>query len=230
VRLLTIEAPGVTRARYAITGEVRHEGVEGAGYLEMWNAIPGKGSFFSRTLAADGPMKSLTGSSSWRPFRLVFDATGAPPPSSLVVNLVLPGRGTVALGSLRLVQYEDGENPLAAAGAWWSPRTAGPGLVGGISGSVIGCLGALVGALAGRGKGRVLALGLLKAMVACGVAAATFGVVALLRSQPYEVVYPLLLEGILCTVLGAVLLPRLRRRYEELELRRMRALDVASRA
>jgi hypothetical protein len=228
VKLLTIDAPGVTRSRYAIAGEVRYEGVEGTAYLEMWSAIAGQGSFFTRTLASSGPMKSLTGSAAWRPFILPFDATGAPPPRSLEVNLVLPGRGTVALGPLRLLQFAEGENPLASAGAWWGPRAAGLG--GGVTGSLIGCLGALVGLLAQRGQGRALALGLLKGMLALGVAGTALGAVALARAQPYEVVYPLLLEGVLCGVLGATLLPRLRRRYEELELRKMRALDLPSRA
>ena len=228
LRLLTIDAPGVTHSRYAIAGEVRHEGVEGTAYLEMWSAIPGQGSFFTRTLASSGPMKSLTGSAPWRPFLLTFDATGAPPPRSLEVNLVLPGRGTVSLGPVRLLRYGEGEDPLAAFGAWWGPRAAGLG--GAITGSLIGCLGALVGLLAQRGRGRALALGLLKGMLVMGAAAIALGAVALVRSQPYEVVYPLLLEGVLCGVLGAALLPRLRRRYEELELRKMRALDLPSRA
>ena len=228
VRLLTVESPGITRSRYAITGEVRHEDVEGNAYLEMWSTIPERGRFFSRTLASSGPMKSLSGSSPWRAFRLVFDASGAPPPSSLEVNLVLPGRGTVWLGPLRLEQYAEGEEPLAPAGAWWGPRAAGLG--GAVFGSLVGVLGALVGILAQQGKGRIFALGLLKAMLAFGVVATGLGVTALVRSQPFDVVYPLLLLGVLCGVLSAALLAPLRRRYEEIELRRMRALDVGSRS
>jgi hypothetical protein len=51
------------------------------------------------------------------------------------------------------------------------------------------------------------------------------GLVALALGQPYAVWYPLLLMGVLDPVLAFSLLPSARRRFEEIELRRMRALD-----
>jgi hypothetical protein len=226
--LLRLDRPGVTKARYALAGEVRYEGVEGTGYLEMWSGFGAKGRFFSRTLAPSGPSQGFSGSSPWRPFVLPFDATGAEAPlESLTVNLALPGRGTVHLGRLRLLQYDAGEDAMAGGGAWWGPRAAG--LAGGIAGSVIGCAGALIGLLASRGKGRAIVLGLAKGMLVFGAAALALAVVALLRAQPYEVVYPLVLEGILCLVLPAYLIPVLRRRYDEVELRKMEARDLSAR-
>jgi hypothetical protein len=226
-RLFELSEPGISRPRFAIVGRVRHEAVEGAGYLEMWSTFPRRGSFFSRTLATDGPMKSLSGSSPWRDFVLPFDATGAPElPEKLAVNVVLPGRGTVQLGALRLLQYPEGGDPMAAPTAWWGPRTAG--LVGAITGSLLGCIGAVIGLLASRGKGRALVMALARGMVAFGAAALVLGVVALVRSQPYEVVYPLLLEGALSVVIPAFLIPVLRRRYAEAELRRMAARDLSA--
>ena len=226
--LFKLDHPGITRSRYAIVGEVRHEAVEGTGYLEMWSTFAQKGSFFSRTLAPSGPSQGLSGSSPWRSFALSFDAAGAAaPPETLAVNLTLPGRGTVYLGPLRLVQYADDENPLAAAGAWWGPRTAGR--VGGIVGSLLGCMGAVMGVLAGRGRGRAIALGLAKGMLVCGVVSLVLGVVALVRAQPYEVFYPLLLGGVLGVVLPPFLIRTLRRRYEELELRKITAQDLSAR-
>jgi len=222
--LLTLRDPGIRRSRYAIRGRVRYEGVQQRSYLEMWSQFP-RGRFFSRTLDNRGPLGSLQGSSDWRPFVLpFFNEPGGAPPQELTVNLVLGGPGTVALGPLSLVQLADDEDPLAVQGAWWSDRAAG--LVGGITGSVIGCLGGLIGLLAGSGKGRALVVTLLKAMVGFGVAGLLAGVVALLRSQPYAVFYPLLLEGALCGILPLFLLPVVRRRYEQSELRRMRALDA----
>jgi len=226
--LVTVDNPGITKPRYALTGQIRYDGVEGQGYLEMWSIIPGKGSFFSRTLATFGPMASLEGSSGWRTVLLRFDGQGAPPPSALTVNLVLPGRGTVQLGPLRLLEYGPGDDPAAASRAWWGPETAG--LVGGIAGSVIGCLGALIGFLTQKAKGRGFALGLLKALLAMGAVSLGFGLIALLRSQPYAVVYPLLLGGVLCLGLPLFLLPTVRRRYEDLELRKMRAQDLGTHA
>jgi hypothetical protein len=224
--LLRLEAPGITRTRYALTGTIRCDGVEGKGYLEMWSDIPGKGSFFSRTLASQGPMAGLEGSSGWRPVVLPFDAAGGPPPSALTLNLVLPGRGTVHLGPLRLVQSGATEDPRAVEGAWWGPRTAG--LAGAIMGSLIGCMGALIGVLAQKGRGRGLALGFLRTLLVLAAVALGSGMVAVLRSQPYEVFYPLLLCGVLGLGLPLYLLPVVRRRYEEVELRKLSARDLGT--
>jgi hypothetical protein len=226
--LLVLESPPITRSRYALVGQVSYEGVEGQGFLEMWSAFPNGGRYFSRTLAGSGPMQGVHGSSPWREVVLpFFNEEGAPPPTTLTVNLVLPGRGTVRLGPLRLVQYPSGADPLAARGAWWSSSTAG--IIGGLAGSVLGCAGALIGVLAQKGRARGLALGTLKALMLVGALGAGLGVVAVVRSQPYAVVYPLLLVGSLCLVLPLALLPGVRRRYEDLELRRMQARDLVSR-
>jgi hypothetical protein len=228
IPLLTLQGPGITKPRYALVGQVRHEAVEGQGYLEMWSVFPGGGRYFSRTLGSSGPMRSVQGSSGWRDVVLpFFNEPGAPPPTALEVNLVLPGRGTVHLSPLRLVQYPEGGDPLADRGAWWGARAAGLG--GGVAGSVLGCAGALVGVLTQKGKARALVIGLLFAMLLAGVVSAGLGVVALLRSQPHEVVYPLLLAGTLCSILPLTLLPSVRRRYADLELRRMQSRDLSSR-
>ncbi len=228
VTVLTLERPGISATRYAIGGQVRFDGVERDGYLEMWSLFPDGSRYFSRTLATAGPMKSLKGSSGWRPFVLPFsNKESGPPPVKLEVNVVLPGRGTVYLGPLRLVQYGPTEDPLAVAGQWWSDQAGG--LLGGIAGSILGCLGGMVGWLASTGRARRLALGTVKLMSLVGVMALAAGGIALARSQPYAVYYPLLLIGAICTALPAALLRSIRRRYEEIELRRMRAMDVRSR-
>src|SRR5207253_1868656 len=41
--LVTIERPPVTDPTYAVTGQVRYQGVEGQGYLEMWTVFPDGG-------------------------------------------------------------------------------------------------------------------------------------------------------------------------------------------
>jgi hypothetical protein len=66
-------------------------------------------------------------------------------------------------------------------------------------------------------------------LIVVGAIALVLGGVALLRAQPYEVYYPLLLEGVICVTLPAWLIPGLRRRYEELELRKMAARDLSAR-
>ncbi len=227
VKILTIENPNVGAPGYEIVGQVRYEGVEAKGYLEMWNHFSHNRRFFSRTLGDRGPMKHLEGSCDWRRFVLPFqfnkDKSG--PPDKLVVNIVLPGRGTVLVGPLRLVQYANGEDPPAATGVWWSDRTGG--WLGGILGTGIGCLGGLIGLFGGRGKARRFVIGSLKVMFILGLAMLAVCAAALIKSQPYGVWYPFGLVGLLCTILSVAMLPSIRRRYEIIELRKMEAMDTA---
>jgi hypothetical protein len=225
LEVVSLESPGISRYTYALRGQLRHEKVEGQGYLEMWSYFP-EGAFFSRTLGS-GPMKGLSGTSGWREFVLPFyNKEGGPHPLKLVVNLVLPGRGTVHLGPLRLVEYAPGEDPLTARGAWWADRDAG--LIGGLAGCIIGILGALAGTLASLGRARGLVFGIMKSLLAAGVAALGLGLVAVGKGQAYAVYYPLLLGGAICAFVAALTLPGLRKRYEEIELRKMRSLDAPS--
>lgn len=107
VRLLTIEKPQIGETKYALSGEMRYENVQGSAYLEMWSVFP-EGSYFTRTLGdrGSGPMSQLAGTSAWREFTLPFDRTGtADAPTRIEVNLFLPGRGVVFVGPLRLVEF-----------------------------------------------------------------------------------------------------------------------------
>ena len=241
ILLLTIEDPPITRATYALKGHVRYQGVEGTAYLEMLSYFP-DGPYFSKTLAPEGPFGQISGSSNRRPFMLPFfmKAGDVARLQKIELNLVLPGRATVYLGPLRLVQYAPNENPLMAAaqwvhsgtgeiaiqgeGQWWSNRSAGWICV--IGGIFIGCMGALIGCLAGTGRARRFVLLLMKVLFVVGIVCLLLGVVALLQSQPYVVHYPLLLFGVLLTVLMGALLPRVRKQYEQRELRKMDAKDV----
>lgn len=108
---------------------------------------------------------------------------------------------------------------------WWSNNSAG--WVGGVGGSLLGCLGALVGVLNGMGKGRRFVIGLMKIEVVLGVVFLGAGVVAFVQHQPYAVWYPLLLGGILMTVIPAALLRGVEKAYRDRELRRMQSLDAA---
>jgi hypothetical protein len=109
--LFTIDSPPIASMNYAVSGEIKYEGVQGDGYLEMWNYFPppepgaGEVKAFSRTLDVSGPMGKLSGTSNWRSFSLPFNRAGsASPPTRLEVNLLLPGRGVVFIGPLSLVQ------------------------------------------------------------------------------------------------------------------------------
>jgi hypothetical protein len=222
--LLTVESPGIASTRWAIRGRVKYDDVAAGSYLEMWNHLP-EGAFFTRSLAPSGPMGRLEGSSDWRAFTLPFvNREGGRPPERLVLNLVLAGPGTVEIGPLELVQFQNDEDPLADPTAWWSDRAAG--MLGAIAGSMLGVLGACIGWLGSAGRAKGFVLGATRGMGALGAVALVLGLVALAGGQPYAVFYPLLLLGLIGSMLGLTLPRSLSRRYEQMELRRMRALDA----
>jgi hypothetical protein len=223
VPLFEIDKPGVKIPRYLICGEVSGEGIEGKAYLEMWSFFAGGGRYFSRTLAEVGRMGSLSGTFGFRPFNLPFTAEPGMTPEKLAVNVAFPGRGTVSLANLILVELDRDEYFLPT-GPWLTPRQIS--LFGGIGGSVLGLLGALVGILASRGQARALVLALLKGMFAFGTLALLAAVVGVWLPQPPVLLSTLLLFGVICTVLPASLLGKVRRQYEEREFRRMKALDA----
>lgn len=234
VAIAVLKNPGVTALRYAIVGKVRYEKVEAESILEMWNYFPNGGFYFSRMFGATGPMRSIEGTSDWRTFCLpFFSQEGTGSPDRLEMNLVFGGGGTVYLGPARLLQYTEGEDPLAMAsrlqappGAWWDNRTAG--LIGAVEGIILGCLGTLIGVLGGLGRARRFVMALLVLATLCGVAGLALGVVALGLGQPFAVCHPILLGGVITAVVSGGLLPVMRRRYEQVELRRMTAMDVAA--
>ena len=222
--LVTIERPAIRSARYALRGRVKYERVAAGGYLEMWNYLP-EGAFFSRTLDQSGPMGRLEGTSKWRAFVLpFFNREGGSPPDKLVFNLVLAGAGTVELGPVELVQFAAGEDPVADSTAWWSDRQAG--ILGAIGGSALGILGAVVGWLGSAGRARGFVLTTIKGIAWLGTGALLLGGAAFIGGQPYAVYYPLVLSGAIGAALGFSLSRTLSRRYEDLELRRMQALDA----
>ena len=221
ITILTIEAPRINGRRYQISGQVRYEGVEGIGYLEMWSHFAGGGQYFSRTLGETGPMMQLRGASGWRPFTLPFDAPASSTgPTRLVVNVALQGRGVVSLGPLTLGTQEGPD----AAGAWWSDRSGG--LIGAVGGSALGAVGALIGLLTSLGRARRFVTAAATSLALIGVVAFLTGIFALTQSQSYAVYYPLLLAGFLAAVIPLGILPAIHKRYEELELRAMRAQDL----
>ena len=226
VKLLEIKDPGITDLTYAIRGRIRYENVKGRSYLEMWNYFPDDSHYFSRTLGNRGLLKHLEGTSAWRPFALPFsiEKETAARPNRLVVNLVFEGSGTVYLTPPRLEQYANAEEVLGVHGAWWGERTGG--VIGGILGTVLGLLGGLIGTLGGRGRARTFVMALMAAIVFFGCVLLVAGAFALLVGQPYAVWYPMLLCGVISTLVCGSLRPVMRRRYEQRELERISKVDL----
>jgi hypothetical protein len=217
--LVVIADPLIRGDAFALAGRIRYRGVSGTGLLEMWSVFPDGDRYFSRTLADRGPQAVISGDSEWRDFELPFYLRGSSQrPVRLEVDLVLPGAGQVWIGPLELT------TPGATSSAWWSERTGG--WVGGIGGSLIGVTGAVLGVLVARGRGRRAVLATMVALIAAGAGLLVAGAVALALSQPYAVYYPLLLGGIIILAVFGSGFRRVRRAYEEAELRRMRAMDT----
>ncbi len=233
LQLLKIPKPRISKKLYAITGEVKYNGVRGDGYLEMWNFFPPlqsgmpEGQYFSRTLGVEGEMGKLSGTSDWRAFMLPFDSSGGSgSPTRLEINIFLPAQGTVFLGPVKLVEYTGSfaSMGIASSNAWWSDRAAG--MVGGIGGGVLGCLGGLLGWLAWKGQARRFVVAASWVLIGLGVALGLGAVVALSEKQPYAVWFPLVLGGVLLLGIIPFRLRNFLKHYEDLELRRMTAIDA----
>ena len=89
-------------------------------------------------------------------------------------------------------------------------------------------MGAIVGTLSGLGRGRKVAIGICWLTIGFGSVCLAAGSVAVATSQPYVVYFPLLLIGVLSTVIMSSVLPSTRKRFEDVELRRMTAMDVSA--
>lgn len=59
--VLSVDAPGIEEAAYALRGQVKYEDVDGKAYLEMWNVFENGDRFFTRTLSATGPCSGFRG-------------------------------------------------------------------------------------------------------------------------------------------------------------------------
>jgi hypothetical protein len=63
--ILNMEHPGISKPVCALTGEVSYENVKGDGYIEMLNHFPDGSRYFTRTIAASGPLAVIRGTSGW---------------------------------------------------------------------------------------------------------------------------------------------------------------------
>jgi len=227
-RAVILEAanPKMASHVYVLRGQIKYEGVEPIGFVEMWSHFGDNEAYFTRTLAPQGPMGQLGGASDWREVALPFTSVPGKLPTKLVVNVILPGKGTVFVKPFTLSSVAGGQ-PAAAQpfdNAWWSERAAG--LIGGIIGGVLGLIGAVVGTLAGIGVARRVAVGLCVSVIFAGILSLLAGAAALGMGQPWFVYYPFLLGGVIGVAVCGLNLPAIRKRYDALELRRMAAMDA----
>ncbi len=230
VRIATFESSLPKSHLFAVRGMVRYEDVASGAvpaFLESWQYFSGGGQYFSRTRGASGVSGNLSGTSDWREFSLPFQGNEeSGPPLKIEVNLVLPSSGRVWIGPLELVSYSSGEmaDAFSVRGAWWNDTEAG--WYGGMAGGLIGIIGAIIGTLCSLGRGRSFAVGLGWFVLFAGVVSLAGGAVAVSTGQPYGVYYPLLLIGVIATLVMGLNMRTIGKRFAEAELRRMEALDV----
>lgn len=109
---------------------------------------------------------------------------------------------------------------------WFDPNTFGAlygAIGGGVGGSLAGVLGALAGWLAPKGKGKTLVVGGMALVMLAGIASLIAGLYALVAGQPYGIWYPMLLLGLIFTLVIGINLPMILGRYAEAENRRLEA-------
>ncbi len=215
VEILTIGRPGITGAKYAITGQLRHENVEGRACLEAWAVLPDGETRVTRTDQSSGPARAFSGTGEWRSFALEFAADDpAKTPDRLVLSAVFPGGGTLVLGALSVVAYP-AERPslLESRSAVY----------------VVWCLAVAAVAAHGlvfwqttRGRARGFAAGLLALLLLAGLGGAGLGFAVGAGALRVS----LWVLGAVLALPAAVGLWRLRRSLRDRELRRMKAMDA----
>ena len=110
VQILEIGDPQAPSHRYMLRGKVKYAGVDKTAYLEMWSHFADDKAYFTRTLADKGPTAKIEGDSDWREITLPFFSNEGYLPQKLIVNVVIPGQGTVQLTPFTLTKVPDGEN------------------------------------------------------------------------------------------------------------------------
>lgn len=232
VSLLKVTNPAVIEKADAFSCEMKYENVRHTliertnrdGFGPLQTSVSGKLAVLCRLPPpAPGGDEStnegyfeISGTANWRLYQLNVDRTAAGGlPTQLELKLSMPANGTVYLRPVKL---------LGTVRNWWSPELAG--LIGGIGGSVIGCFGGLLGCLAGMGKARRFVLGMTRIFIGLGILLTIAGLVAVALHQPYAVWYALLLPGGILTLVFGVNLYPIKRRYDDMEIRRMTSVDT----
>ena len=110
---------------------------------------------------------------------------------------------------------------------WFDQQTSG--MIGGIAGTFIGACGGLIGFMSGycARKGlKKLFFGMIIFILTICLILFLVGITALILRQPYHVWYTFLLPGGLGGVIIATLLPLIKKRFTECELRQMQSQDL----
>ncbi len=215
---------------YVVRGQVAYDGVGEPGHLEMWSHF-GDQKFFTRTLASAGPMKVIHGTSAPRAFELPFSAEPGVKPDRIEINLILHSTGSVRIGPMQLHAIDASNRADAGASsgthlrsAWWTEQQAG--WIGGLLGSGFGIFAGLIGLLAGAGRAVGLARRGLVVLMVCGLLCLLVGAVAVISKQPWHVYYPMLLTGLIVTIVTFTTRIAILHTIRQRELAKMQSADI----
>ena len=215
--VLDLQNPSLPHHQYLLKSKIKFENVKGDGYLEMLNYFESGGPYFTRTLATTGQLGKITGTSDFREIALPFNASNGVLPKRITVAVVLPGEGKVTIKPFVTEQWTT-----------FSLLTYESGLLGAIVGGICGLLGGFFGVMAAIPPLRRYMFPFGIFVAGCSVIMLIVGLVFLCTGQPWGLWYPLVLVGILGTVIFGVNAFVARHRLMADESRRIAAASALS--
>jgi hypothetical protein len=99
IQLFEVENPAVEQCLLTYRAELKAEGLQGRGFLEMWCRMPGRGEFFSK-----GYEQALSGTVDWARYEIPFYLKEGQIPDLIKLNIVVWGPGRVWLRNVELLK------------------------------------------------------------------------------------------------------------------------------
>ncbi len=106
LQLFEIADPNVGNCTVRYRASLKAEGLQGCAYLEMWVRLPGRGEFFSRGLAC-----AVSGTTDWVTCETPFFFKGDESTNLIRLNLVVEGKGKVAIKDVELRRVQPATQP-----------------------------------------------------------------------------------------------------------------------
>lgn len=212
-QVINLTPVNATSHIYMLTGEIKYEGVEGIGYLEMWSYFKDGGMYFTRTLGVGGPTGQMTGTSPWREHRLPFMSKPGYLPERITVAVVLPGKGKVWLKPLTLQSISPSSIYLS-----WGASV--------VSGSLVLLSIPVLIMMAFMKSTRQLSITVGMVVLVLGLILFTTGLIGWKLEWPALAAQSLLVSGLVLTIGTLIFIPTMRMVIAKEEWRTMRAIDA----
>lgn len=213
--VLRVTGPQLESAVFALRGQVRYSSVDGEAFIAVHIIYADGVTLDARSDHPQGLGAPLTGDSEWRSFEVVMSGHEGERPERLEVRLIMPGRGGVVFGAIRVVELSARGLParrLAATRPWWNEHRTKEIFV--ITGLTFSALLFFVIVLAIFARGRGAALGILNLIVFTGAGGLLGALIAAYFKQPWAVWFPLLLCGLALFFIPLVFYAPIARRFD----------------